>query len=70
MSHPNYREYKNALRTVGCCAHVFIVLWYLGYGKHFTTFPLPASFLDNITIASDSTYSSDSYWTKPVLKLI
>ncbi len=34
---------KNGLRTVGCCAHILAVLWYLGYGRHQPEIPLPAA---------------------------
>jgi len=36
---------KNGLRTLGCCAHVASVLFYLGYGKYHGNLKKPASFL-------------------------
>jgi len=29
-----YYQCKNGARTVGCCAHIASVLWYLGYDRH------------------------------------
>lgn len=35
-------------RTAGCCAHVMVVLWYLGYARHQTdAITRPASMLDD-----------------------
>jgi len=30
---------KNGARTVGCCAHIASVLWYLGYYRHLLSTP-------------------------------
>jgi hypothetical protein len=30
---------KSGLRTVGCCAHVMTVLWFLGYARHLSEIP-------------------------------
>jgi SWIM zinc finger len=38
----------NGLRTVGCCAHIATVLWYLGYARHLSEIPIPAAFLNNV----------------------
>jgi hypothetical protein len=38
----------NGLRTVGCCAHVATVLWYLGFGRHQSDILIPADFLNNV----------------------
>ena len=38
----------NGLRTVGCCAHVATVLWYLGFGRHQSEILIPADFLNNV----------------------
>ena len=29
-----YCTYKNGARTVGCCAHIMAIIWYLGYAKY------------------------------------
>lgn len=29
-----YCTCKNGARTVGCCAHIMTVIWYLGYARH------------------------------------
>ncbi len=34
---------KNGLRTVGCCAHVMAVLWYLGFARYQAEIPRPAN---------------------------
>lgn len=42
------------MRTVGCCAHVMSILWYLGFARHQENINLtPALFLDNILIDND-----------------
>jgi hypothetical protein len=40
----------NGLRTVGCCAHVATVLWYLGFGRHQSEIPIPAAFLNDVCV--------------------
>ncbi|CAG9790244.1 unnamed protein product [Diatraea saccharalis] len=35
-------------RTVGCCAHVMVVAWYLGYARYEEVVHQPARFLDLI----------------------
>ena len=30
----NYCTCRNGARTVGCCAHVIIIIWYLGYAEN------------------------------------
>ncbi|CAK1587675.1 unnamed protein product [Parnassius mnemosyne] len=37
-------------RTVGCCAHVMTVIWYLGWARHQTNILPHAQFLDDILI--------------------
>lgn len=38
-------------RTVGCCAHVMTVVWYLGWARHETNIiSAPADFLDEIVV--------------------
>lgn len=37
-------------RTVGCCAHVMVVIWYLSWARYQNTITPPAPFLDNILI--------------------
>ncbi len=38
----------NGLRTVGCCAHIATVLWYLGFARHESEILIPAEFLNNV----------------------
>ncbi|CAH2088674.1 unnamed protein product [Euphydryas editha] len=37
-------------RTLGCCAHVMSVLYYLGWARHEEQFAHPASFLDHVVL--------------------
>ncbi|XP_046976419.1 uncharacterized protein LOC124542519 [Vanessa cardui] len=39
-------------RTVGCCAHVMTITWYLSWGRH-NDVNAPAQFLDNVNSALD-----------------
>lgn len=41
-------------RTVGCCAHVMTIVWYLSWARHENNVTPPAQFLDNILIVYDS----------------
>ena len=43
----------NGLRTVGCCANVATVLWFLGFGRHHSEIPIPAAFLNNVCVELD-----------------
>ena len=40
----------NGLRTVGCCAHVATVLWFLGFGRHQSEIPISAAFLNDVCV--------------------
>lgn len=40
-------------RTVGCCAHVMTIIWYLSWARHENNIRQPAQFLDNILIIYD-----------------
>lgn len=40
-------------RTVGCCAHVMTLVWYLGWARHQSNISAPAEFLDDIVIRED-----------------
>ena len=44
----------NGLRTVGCCAHVATVLWYLGHGRYLSEILIPASFLNECAVSGDT----------------
>ncbi|KAJ8670933.1 hypothetical protein QAD02_002192 [Eretmocerus hayati] len=49
---------KAGTRTIGCCAPIMAVLWYLGNGRHQPEIKEPAKFLDDffedcITVESD-----------------
>jgi hypothetical protein len=50
---------KTGLRTIGCCAHAMVVLWYLGLGRYESEIARPANSLDEfyVDLASDSTDS-------------
>lgn len=41
-------------RTVGCCAHVMTVVWYLGWARHQSNIFPPAQFLDDVLIVYDT----------------
>ncbi|KAJ8687901.1 hypothetical protein QAD02_023696 [Eretmocerus hayati] len=41
-----YCQCKNGARTIGCCAHVMSVLWFLGYARYVPNISPPAQFLD------------------------
>lgn len=43
-----YCQCKNGQRTVGTCAHIMAVLWYLGFAKNNNNIKNPAAFLQNI----------------------
>lgn len=40
-------------RTVGSCAHVMTIVWYLGWARHQNNISPPAQFLDSILIRED-----------------
>lgn len=40
-------------RTVGSCAHVMTIVWYLGWARHQDNVQPPASFLDGILVRED-----------------
>ncbi|KAF9424294.1 hypothetical protein HW555_000433 [Spodoptera exigua] len=40
-------------RTIGCCAHVTTLVWYLGWARHQSSIPTPAAFLDDVIIRED-----------------
>lgn len=40
-------------RTLGCCAHVMTLVWYLGWARHQNNIAAPAEFLDSIIIRED-----------------
>lgn len=45
-----YCDCKCGSRTVGTCAHIICVTWYLGWGQHQPTIKEPAEFANNILI--------------------
>ncbi|KOB74599.1 Uncharacterized protein OBRU01_08787 [Operophtera brumata] len=46
---PHYYCHCNAgKRTVGCCAHVMKIIWYMGFARHEPTIHPPAEGLENI----------------------
>jgi hypothetical protein len=51
-----YSQCKNGLRSVGCCAHIMTVLWFLGYGRyHLEEIRNPAASLDEVCCVLEST---------------
>lgn len=40
-------------RTIGCCAHVMTLVWYLGWARYEENISAPAGFLDEVTIRED-----------------
>ncbi|KAJ8676789.1 hypothetical protein QAD02_012576 [Eretmocerus hayati] len=42
-----YCQCKNGARTIGCCAHVMSVIWFLGHARYFPSVTTPARFLDD-----------------------
>lgn len=40
-------------RTVGCCAHVMTLVWYLGWARHENNIVAPAAFLDEVVVRED-----------------
>lgn len=40
-------------RTVGCCAHIMSVVWFLSWARHRVEVEPPASFLDDILLVRD-----------------
>ncbi|KAL0829798.1 hypothetical protein ABMA28_003281 [Loxostege sticticalis] len=40
-------------RTIGCCAHVDTIVWYLGWARFQDNIIPPASFLDTILVSND-----------------
>ncbi|KAL0809876.1 hypothetical protein ABMA28_011356 [Loxostege sticticalis] len=42
-------------RTVGCCAHVMTVIWFLGWARHQHGILPPAQFLDDVLVVYDDT---------------
>lgn len=43
-----YCQCKNGERTVGCCAHVMTIIWYLAFARYEETLKHPAAYLDRI----------------------
>ena len=40
-------------RTVGCCAHVMTLVWYLGWARYQSNIEPPAAFLDDVVVRED-----------------
>lgn len=40
-------------RTIGCCAHIASVVYYLSWARHQETIDTPAAFLDDVTVDID-----------------
>lgn len=47
-----YCECKVGARTIGCCAHIAAVLWYLGYARHQLYSPIQDRLTENLYDAS------------------
>lgn len=48
-----YCSCKHGRRTIGSCAHVISIIYYLSWARHLDHMPAPAAFLDNITVPID-----------------
>lgn len=48
-----YCSCLSGMRTVGCCAHVMVIIWYFGWARHQPTILLPAANLDNVIVDED-----------------
>lgn len=46
-------------RTVGCCAHVMTIVWYLGWARYRDDIEPPAQFLDGILVREEIENESD-----------
>jgi len=46
----HYCQCKNGARTVGCCAHIMSIIWYLGYARHNLPITSPAAYLEDYYI--------------------
>jgi len=53
---------KNGLRTIGSCAHVIAIIWFLGFARHQPKLTKPAQHLDNffVEICNSDSELSDS----------
>ena len=55
-----YCQCKVGARTIGCCAHIAAVLWYLGYQRHVPGTPsLPTDHSQHFLNAADADWNSD-----------
>ena len=55
-----YCQCKVGARTIGCCAHVAAVLWYLGHQRHVAdTISLPTDHSRHFLNAADVDWNSD-----------
>lgn len=45
-----YCSCKAGKRTVGCCAHIMVIIWYLSYARYEDYIHQPAQFLDDVII--------------------
>ena len=45
---------KNGLRTVGCCAHIMTIVWFLGWARHQPSILFPAQKLDDLFLPAPS----------------
>ncbi|CAK1587666.1 unnamed protein product [Parnassius mnemosyne] len=48
-----YCSCTSGQRTVGCCAHIMTVVWYLGWARYQNSITAPASILDGILVRED-----------------
>ena len=55
-----YCTCKTGARTVGCCAHLTSIMWYLGYGRHQPEINRPAPWLSQIFSGEVPVVESDS----------
>ncbi|CAH2103328.1 unnamed protein product [Euphydryas editha] len=56
----HFCQCKNGKRTIGCCAHIMTVLWFLGWGRFETEISEPAKTLNNIFAVFEESEEEDS----------
>ena len=47
-------QWQQGNGTVGCCAHIMTVLWFLGFGRHQSEILSPAAFLNEVLVAGEN----------------
>ncbi|XP_015790323.1 uncharacterized protein LOC107367154 [Tetranychus urticae] len=50
---------KNGMRTIGCCAHIATVIWYLGYARHQESIKITRAPMSTLTVRYESDDEDD-----------